>query len=112
MGPVRVEHVPVIHLVVALSLVDSNLAQQGHSLVVPVQDQGVVVCDHRVITTADALHAILTYAVSMSTLLSCPEMLLLAGNGAKILPLKTLMDPMHVLCQGSTWGLCKLNALL
>ena len=97
MGPVRVEHVPVIHLVVALSLVDSNLAQHGHSLVVPVQDQGVVVCDHR---------------VSMSTLLSCPEMLLLAGNGAKILPLKTLMDPMHVLCQGSTWGLCKLNALL
>ena len=40
-----------------LLLVDGNLAQQGHSLAVPVEDEGVVGGNHGVVSFPDGLHA-------------------------------------------------------
>ena len=40
-----------------LLLVDGNLAQQGHSLAVPVENEGVVGGHHRVVSFPDGLHA-------------------------------------------------------
>ena len=40
-----------------LLLVDGNLTQQGHSLAIPVENEGVVGGNHRVVPFPDGLHA-------------------------------------------------------
>ena len=50
-------HSPIIGVVDALNFVDGNLAQQRDGLRVPVEDQGVVLCNHWVVATADVLRS-------------------------------------------------------
>lgn len=49
--------VPSVGRTALLLLVDGNLPQQWHSLTVPVQDEGMVGCYHRVVTLPNSLQA-------------------------------------------------------
>ena len=49
--------IPSIRSSGLLLLVDGNLAQQGHGLAVPVEDEGVVGGHHWVVPFPDGLHS-------------------------------------------------------